>query len=113
LGIIIKIIQYIDLNWLPLGGMTHYSLGFGFIMEMMFLSFANGDRIRILRLERERAQGKIIEQLKVNQELKDTLNQQLEEQVKIKTRELVEKSAYIEDQNRRLADANARLERQA
>jgi len=113
LGIIIKIIQYIDLNWLPLGGMTHYSLGFGFIMEMMFLSFANGDRIRILRLERERAQGKIIEQLKVNQELKDTLNQQLEEQVKIKTRELVEKSVYIEDQNRRLADANARLERQA
>src|SRR5690606_29672214 len=82
-------------------------------MEMMFLSFANGDRIRILRVERERAQQRMIEQLRINENLKDTLNQQLEEQVRLKTRELVEKSAFIEQQNLQLAEANKQLERQA
>ena len=112
-GIIIKLIQYLDVNWLPLGGLTHYSLGFGFIMEMMFLSFANSDKIRVMRLEKEKAQEKIIEQLHINQVLKDSLNQQLEQQVNIKTRELVEKSELIQQQNRKLAEANQQLERQA
>ena len=113
LGIIIKLIQYLDINWLPLGGLTHYSLGFGFIMEMMFLSFANSDKIRVLRIEKEKAQEKIIEQLHINQQLKDSLNQQLEQQVTLKTRELVEKSNHIEQQNRQLAQANQQLAHQA
>ena len=112
-GILIKLIQYLDLNWLPLGGLTHYSLGFGFIMEMMFLSFANSDKIRVMRIEKEKAQEKIIEQLHINQVLKDSLNQQLEQQVKIKTKELVGKSDFIEQQNRQLANANQKLARQA
>jgi hypothetical protein len=112
-GILIKLIQYLDINWLPLGSLTHYSLGFGFIMEMMFFSFANSDKIRVMRLEKEKAQGKMIEQLHVNQVLKDSLNQQLEQQVKIKTKELVEKSEFIAQQNRQLAQANQQLARQA
>lgn len=112
-GMIVKLIQYLDLNWLPLGDLTHYSLGFGFIMEMMFLSFANGDKIRVMRIEQERAQERAIEQLHINQVLKDSLNEQLEHQVKIKTRELVEKSGFIEQQNRQLAEANQQLARQA
>ncbi len=112
-GIFIKLIQYLDFNWLPLGGLTHYSLGFGFIMEMMFLSFANSDKIRVMRIEKEKAQEKIIEQLHVNQVLKDSLNEQLEQQVRIKTKELVEKSEFIQQQNRQLADANQQLAHQA
>lgn len=112
-GIVIKLVQYLGLNWLPLGGLTHYSLGFGFIMEMLFLSFANSDKIRVLRIEKEKAREKVIEQLHVNQVLKDSLNEQLEQQVKIKTRELVEKSGLIEQQNRKLAAANQQLARQA
>lgn len=113
LGIVIKLIQYLDINWLPLGGLTHYSLGFGFIMEMMFLSFANSDKIRVMRIEKEKARQNTIEQLQINEELKDSLNQQLEDQVKLKTRELVEKSDFIEQQNRQLAQANRQLARQA
>lgn len=112
-GIIIKLIQYLDINWLPLGGLTHYSLGFGFIMEMMFLSFANGDKIRVLRIEREEARERTIEQLHINQVLKDSLNEELEHKVKIKTKELVEKSGLIEEQNHKLAEANQQLARQA
>jgi two-component system, sensor histidine kinase LadS len=113
LGIIIKLIQYIDFDWLPLGSLTHYSLGFSFIMEMMFLSFAISDKIKIFRVEKEVAQDKTIEQLKINQKLKDTLNEELEEQVKIKTKELVQKSDFIEEQNHQLAEANEQLAKQA
>lgn len=113
IGIIIKLIQYLDINWLPLGDLTHYSLGLGFIFEMMFLSFANSDKIRVMRIEKEKAQKRIIEQLNVNQILKDSLNQQLEQQVKIKTREVVEKSDFIAQQNRQLAEANQKLAQQA
>ena len=112
-GIIIKLIQYLDINWLPLGGLTHYSLGFGFIMEMMFLSFAISDKIRVMRIEKEKAQENIIEQLHVNQQLKDSLNRELEEQVRFKTKEIVKKSDFIEQQNRQLAEANQQLAQQA
>jgi two-component system, sensor histidine kinase LadS len=113
LGIIIKLIQYIDFDWLPLGSLTHYSLGFSFIMEMMFLSFAISDKIKVFRVEKEVAQDRTIEQLRINQKLKDTLNEELEEQVKIKTKELVEKSDFIEEQNHQLAEANEQLAKQA
>jgi hypothetical protein len=113
LGILIKFVQFIDLNWLPLGELTHYSLGFSFIMEMMFLSFAISDKIKVLRLEKEKAQERTIEQLHENQLLKDNLNQELEEQVKLKTQELVKKSEFIQQQNHQLEKANQQLARQS
>lgn len=112
-GIATKLLLYFDFNWMPFGSLSHYSLGFSFIMEMIFLSFAISDKIRLLRVEKAEAQEKIIEQLKVNQHLKDTLNEELEEQVKLKTHELVEKSEHIAEQNQRLEAVNSQLERQA
>lgn len=112
-GILIKLIQYLNINWLPLGDLTHYSLGFSFIMEMMFLSFAISDKIKVFRLETENAQHTIIEQLKVNQQLKDNINQQLEEQVRLKTQELMKKSEQIQQQNFQLSQANQQLARQS
>ncbi len=112
-GIVIKLIQYLDLNWLPIGELTHYGLGFSFIMEMMFLSFAISDKIRMLRVEKDKAQATTIEQLKVNQLLKDSLNSELEQQVRIKTKEITQKSELIEAQNRQLENANEQLADQA
>jgi hypothetical protein len=112
-GVLSKISLYFDFSWMPFGQLSHYSLGFCFIMEMMFLSFAISDKIRILRLEKAAAQERIIVQLHENQRLKDTLNQELEEQVRIKTSELVEKSQHIEEQNRELEEANRLLAEQA
>jgi hypothetical protein len=113
LGILIKFVQFLDLNWLPLGELTHYSLGFSFIMEMMFLSFAISDKIKVLRMEKEKAQERTIEQLHENQRLKDNLNQELEQQVHVKTQELVKKSEFIQQQNFQLAQANQQLARQS
>lgn len=112
-GILTKVLLFFGYNWMPFGSVSHYSLGFSFIMEMIFLSFAISDKIRLLRIEKAEAQEKTIEQLQVNQMLKDNLNQELEEQVRLKTRELVEKSDHIEEQNHRLEEANVQLELQA
>jgi hypothetical protein len=112
-GVISKVSLYFDFSWMPFGQLSHYSLGFCFIMEMMFLSFAISDKIRMLRIEKAEAQEKTIEQLHENQLLKDNLNQELEEQVRIKTAQLVQKSNFIEEQNHQLESANKLLAHQA
>jgi two-component system, sensor histidine kinase LadS len=112
-GIISKVSLYFDYSWMPFGQLSHYSLGFCFIMEMMFLSFAISDKIRMLRIEKAEAQEKTIEQLHENQRLKDNINQELEAQVAFKTAELVQKSTFIEEQNHQLEAANHQLAEQA
>lgn len=112
-GILYKVLQYFGIEWKPFGELSHYSLGFSFVAEMLLLSFAISDKIRVLSLEKTQASEKIIEQLHENQELKDNLNKTLEEQVLIKTAELIQKSAHIEEQNAQLETANKQLEEQA
>lgn len=112
-GIANKILLYYNINWMPYGSLSHYSLGFSFIMEMLFLSFAISDKIRLLRLEKDQAQEKIIEQMKDNEQLKDTLNMRLGKLVEEKTKQLLEKTEQVEHQNTKLAEANQQLARQA
>lgn len=113
LGIFYKVVQYFGIEWKPFGELSHYTLGFSFVAEMLLLSFAISDKIRVLSLEKTRASENMIEQLHENQQLKDNLNKTLEEQVLIKTAELIQKSAHIEEQNAQLEVANKQLEAQA
>jgi len=112
-GIITQVLLYFGFNWMPYGQLSHYSLGFSFIMEMIFLSFAMSDKIRLLRVEKAEAQERTIEQLRVNQLLKDNINQELEAQVRVKTFELVQKTELVEQQNHQLEEANRQLAEQA
>lgn len=115
IGMTIKILNLLNIgapfvSALPL---AHYSLSFCFVMEMMFLSFAIGDKIRVMRKEQHESQEQMIEQLHENHRLKDELNSNLEEQVKLKTHELLEKNEKIEQQNHELSLAYQKLEHQA
>jgi hypothetical protein len=112
-GFIIK--SCIALNWwlLPVTEFAYYSLSVCFITEMLFISFAIGDKVRILKNQKDQAQQSIIAQMKQNEELKDVLNKRLEEQVRERTRELVEKSSMIADQNEELRSVNELLQQQA
>lgn len=112
-GITYKVFQYLNIEWSPLGELSHYSLGISFIGEMLLLSLAISDKISLLRQEKDQAQANTIEQLHENQRLKDNLNQTLEEQVKAKTAELVQKTEFIAAQNHKLELANEQLEAQA
>ncbi len=112
-GFIIKALVALNLWWLPVTAPIYYCLSFCFIMEMIFISFAIGDKLRLLKNKEEEAQLLVIEQLKLNDELKDALNKNLEDQVHQRTKELSEKSLMIAIQNEELKSVNHLLQQQA
>jgi hypothetical protein len=112
-GFCLKFLIMLGISWLNFGVVSYYSLSFCFILEMVFLSFAIGDKVRILKLKKDKAQQKIIRQMAVNAKLKDTLNQELESKVEERTREVYHKSLIIESKNQALEEANALLQQQA
>lgn len=96
----------VHFNILPFTILSHYSLHISFGVEMLFLTFALGDRIRILKDNRDRALRRIIQQHEFNMQLKDTVNRELENKVQERTTELNHK-------NNELELINARLEKQS
>ena len=112
-GFVIKALIALNLWTLPVTAAAYYSLSFCFIAEMVFISFAIGDKVHLLKKQEEQAQLRIIKQLKLNEELKDALNKNLETQVQERTKELVEKSSLIEEQNEELRTVNQLLQQQA
>lgn len=103
-GFFIRMLVY--LNVLPFTIISHYSLHLSFGLEMLFLTFALGDRIRILKDNRDRALKRIIHQHEFNMQLKDKVNRELEEKVHERTIELDKK-------NHELQESNQKLEQQA
>ena len=92
----------VHFNILPFTTGLHYSLHFSFVLEMLFLTFALGDRIRILKDMRDRALKRIIHQHEVNMQLKDKVNKELEQKVHERTLELNQKNAELEETNEKL-----------
>ncbi|MBK0379873.1 7TM diverse intracellular signaling domain-containing protein [Mucilaginibacter segetis] len=113
IGFIIKTLIALNIWWLPVTALNFYSLSFCFIMEMLFITFAIGDRVRLLKRDKDQTQQRMIKQLQQNEELKDLLNKNLEEQVAERTKELVEKNSLIESQNDELLSVNTLLQQQA
>lgn len=120
-GFFIKAATVLGLNIGPVNRVFgHYSLSISFVLEMVFLSFSIGDQVRLLRKEKDQAQEEIINQMAINVDLKDSINRELEQQVRIRTaevinksEELVKQSHIIEEQNEELLTKNEQLEQQA
>jgi two-component system, sensor histidine kinase LadS len=112
IGFIHKLLLMLHVEGLNFGVVTYYSLSICFVLEMVFLSFAIGDKVRILKRKKDKAQKQIIHQMRVNEKLKDSLNIRLEAQVQERTREVLEKSTIIEAQNEELTEVNALLQKQ-
>ena len=91
-------------NILPFTIISHYSLHFSFILEMLFLTFALGDRIRILKNNRDRALRRTIREHEINMELKDKVNRELEQKVRERTQELDKKNKQLEESNHKLEE---------
>lgn len=89
------IIQWSDL-------FTVYSFNIGLVFEIVILSFSLGDRIKIIRVERESAQEQMIGQLLENEKLKDKVNRELEYKVKERTVEIADKNSQLEGMNEKL-----------
>jgi len=89
-------------NVIELTTISHYSLHFSFVVEMLFLTLALGDRITVLKDNRDRALKRIIHQHELNMQLKDKVNQELEQKVSERTTELNTKNAELETSNNKL-----------
>lgn len=106
-GFFIRSLVYF--NVLPFTTSLHYSLHFSFVLEMLFLTFAMGDRIRILKAMRDRALKRIIHQHEINMQLKDKVNRELEEKVLERTIQLNNKNEELEHTNRKLEKQSAEI----
>ncbi len=96
---------------------TLYSFNIGLVFEIVIFSFAIGDRLKIIKEQKEDAevrvvetQAKLIEQLRENEKLKDKVNNELEEKVKERTVELEEQSEKITVLNELLKKHNIKLQ---
>jgi len=96
LGIIILLFSHIGL--LPEGTLDLYPMNIGSSIEMIFFSWALGNRINILRKDNEEQQERIIEHLRVNRELQTKVNRELEEKVRARTKEIEGQKVEIEKQ---------------
>ncbi|KAA0992243.1 7TM diverse intracellular signaling domain-containing protein [Dyadobacter aurulentus] len=112
IGFLHKLLLMLHVEGLNFGVITYYSLSICFVLEMIFLSFAIGDKVRILKTKKDKAQKQIIHQMRLNEKLKDSLNVRLEAEVKERTKEVLEKSAIIQAQIQELTDVNALLQQQ-
>lgn len=120
LGFMVKALSALGYTYFLPAPVSYYSLSLCFVIEMVLLSFAIGDQVRILRKEKDAAREQTIYQMGLNSKLKDSINQELEQQVQVRTRELVEKSNevqyqkdIIEKQNMILWVVNQQMEQQA
>lgn len=107
-------------GWFIPGPVPHYSMSIGFVGEMVLLSFAIGDKVRLFKKNKESAQEQIIAQMEENVRLKDSVNLQLEAKVEERThvileksKEIQEKSVIIEQQYEELSAVNTMLQKQA
>lgn len=106
-GFFVRALVYF--NIIPLTTVSHYSLHISFVLEMLLLTFALGDRIRILKDMRDRALRRTIFQHEENMKLKDKVNRDLERKVRERTLELDQKNRELEESNGRLARQAAEI----
>ena len=108
IGFILKAL--IMMSIIPFTTISYYSLHIGFVFEMLFLTFALSDRVRILKHNRDRALRRIIEQHEENARYKDRMNAKLESTVEQRTAELKEKNDLLQRQKQEIAAINSLLD---
>ena len=97
------------LGHIPANILTAYSFNFGFVLEAILFSYALGDKIKLMDRDKREAQHRVIEELKINEELKDKVNRELEQKVSERTLELHAKSEDLKAANDELEELKEQL----
>jgi len=79
-----------------------HGLEIGVTLQILTFSVGLGEKINLLKKDRERAQRRIIGQLKENAALKDKVNRELEDKVRERTQEIQMQKEQIERQNKEI-----------
>lgn len=109
LGVVVKVL--VNASIIPHNTLVYYSLHLAFLLEMLLLTFALGDRIRILKDNRDRAMQRTIKQMETNFELKEKVNRELERKVQERTQELAHKNSLLETYNKQLTEKDEEIKR--
>jgi hypothetical protein len=88
---------------------TIYIFNFGFVFEVLMFSYALGDKIRIIKNEKEKNQQAIIGILEEKEILKDKINKELEQKVTERTEKLKQQSEQLETANIKLKQLTEEL----
>ncbi len=99
-GVVIQV--FVARNILPSEGLLKFSSAIGSFLEVIFLSIALADKIRIFRVEKEKAQLQVVASVKENERIILEQNQNLESKVLERTQELQQKQEEIMSQNEEL-----------
>ena len=99
-GFIIK--SCVESGMIPVNAWSYYSLRICFVLEMLLLTFALSDKVRILKDMRDKAQKRTIKEHELNMELREKVNRELEQKVRVRTREIEEKNSLLEEANQKL-----------
>ncbi len=102
-GAIIFILR--NLSLVEDNSFTDHSLKFGSALEVIFLSFSMANKYRELQQEKEMAQAETLEQLEEMNRLKDNINEQLEEEVKVRTQEIHAQKEELAAKNSDIMDS--------
>ena len=86
--------------------LLYYVMHIAFFAQLVALSLALGDKVRILKFKKDRAMRRIVAQHEINARLQTKVNRELELKVKERTLE-------IKAKNEALEQANDQLEKQA
>ncbi len=86
LGLLVTSME--SLTIIPGSVWTFYSMHIGVVFQMLILTFALADKVRVLMKENDLAQKRIIEELTEKEILKDKVNKELEQKVEERTKEL-------------------------
>ncbi|GGZ26103.1 hypothetical protein GCM10007049_18370 [Echinicola pacifica] len=109
LGVVIKVLA--NTSVIPHYTLVYYSLHLAFLLEMLLLTFALGDRIRILKDNRDRAMKRAIRQMETNFTLKEKVTLELESKVKERTSQLAHKNELLEEYNKQLTAKDEEIKR--
>jgi hypothetical protein len=78
---------------IPHSTILYYSLHIAFLLEMLLLTLALADRVKILKETKDRALRRSLRQTEANAKLKDKINRELEQKVAERTVELESKNS--------------------
>ncbi|GGF37328.1 7TM diverse intracellular signaling domain-containing protein [Echinicola rosea] len=109
IGVVVKVL--VNAAIIPHMTLVYYSLHLAFLVEMLLLTFALGDRIQILKDNRDRAMRRTIRQMEDNFALKEKVNRELEIKVSERTKELAHKNKLLEEYNQQLTEKDEEIKR--
>lgn len=100
---IINFLEHVSV--LPSNIFTVYSLYLGIVIQFVYLSVSIAESHKEALKERNKVQEKLIEELSLNEELKQKVNEELEQKVHERTIELQEQKEIIEEKNKNILDS--------